>query len=168
MTVADTVAALEPLRAALFARARAEADRVRAAADHDARQVLDAARAEAEALLADARARGSADAAALDAVEVARRRRAARSVVLGAQRAAYDELRSRACAAVQVLLADPARRARLADVARGRLGDRAIVRDAPDGGVVAQTPDGRSLDASVAALVDGALEDLDLEQLWAS
>ena len=166
--VTDPVDALEPLRAALLARARAEANLVREAAEHDASQVLAAARAEAEALLADARGRGAADAAALDAVEEARRRRAARGVVLGAQRAAYDELRRRSCAAVATLLADPARRAYLADGLRGRLGDRAIVRDQPDGGVVAQTPDGRSIDASVVALVDGALAELDLEQLWAS
>jgi len=164
----DPVAALEPLRAALLARARAEADGVRAAAEDDAREVLAAARDEAEALLADARARGAADAAALDAVELARRRRAARGVVLRAQRAAYDDLRSRACAAVQMLLADPDLHAHLADAVRGGLGDRAIVRDRPDGGVVAQTPDGRSIDGSVTALVDGALAELDLEQLWAS
>lgn len=160
--------ALEPLRAALLARARAEGERVLEAAGEDGRQVLAAARDEAAALLADARTQGEADAAALLAVERAQARRAARGVVLGAQRAVYDELRRRARTAVQALLADPDRRARLADVACGRLGDHAIVRDLPDGGVAAETPDGRTIDASVDALVDGALADLDLEQLWAT
>lgn len=162
------LAALEPLRAALIARARAEAGRVRAAAAEDGRQVLAGARDEAAALVADARAQGEADAAALLAVERSHARRVARGAVLAAQRAVYDELRERARIAVRALLADPDRRARLATVVRGRLGDHAVVRDRPDGGLVAESPDGRGVDASVEALVDSALADLDLEQLWAA
>lgn len=160
--------ALEPLRAALIARARAEADRVCADAETAGRQLLAEGRDEAEALLAKARAQGETDAAAMFASEMDRARRSARGVVLAAQRAAYTELRQRALTAVRGLLADPARRARLAAVLRSQLGDQAVVREHPDGGIVAETPDGRSLDASIEKLVDSAVADLDLEQLWAA
>jgi vacuolar-type H+-ATPase subunit E/Vma4 len=160
--------ALEPLRAALIARARAEADRVCADAETAGRQLLAEARDEAEALLAKARAQGETDAAAMFASEMDRARRSARGVVLAAQRAAYNELRQRALTAVRGLLADPARRARLETVLRSQLGDQAVIHDHPDGGIVAETPDGRSLDASIEKLVDSAVADLDLEQLWAA
>lgn len=67
---------------------------------------------------------------------------------------------------MQRMLADPARRARLAAVVSRQLGDQAIVRQHPDGGLVAETPDGRVVEASIEKLVDSALADLDLEQLW--
>jgi hypothetical protein len=40
------------------------------------------------------------------------------------------------------------------------------VSDTDDGGLFAQAPDGRSIDASIGTLVDSALADLDLEPLW--
>lgn len=158
--------ALEPLRAALVARARAEADRLCADAETAGGEMLAEADDEAEALLAKARAQGETDAAAMFASEMDRARRSARGVVLAAQRAAYNELRQRAITAVRGLLADPARRARLATVLRSQLGDQAVIREHPDGGIVAETPDGRSIDASIEKLVDNAVADLDLEQLW--
>lgn len=160
--------ALEPLRAALTSRARADADQVRADAEIDGRQLLAAARDEAEALLAKARAQGEMDAAAMFASEMDRARRSARGVVLAEQRASYNELRQRALTAVRGLVADPARRARLATLLRGRLGEQAAIREHPDGGLVAETPDGRSVDASIEKLVDIAVADLNLEQLWAA
>lgn len=160
--------ALEPLRAALMSRARAVADQARADAETDGRQRLAAARDEAEALLAKARAQGEMDAEAMFESEMDRARRSARGVVLAAQRAAYNELRQRALTAVRGLVADPARRARLATLLRGQLGDQAVIREHPDGGIVAETPDGRSVDASIEKLVDIAVADLDLEQLWAA
>ncbi len=160
-------AALEPLRAALIARALAEAAEERASADEDGQRALAAAQQQADAVLADARAQGERDAAALLAAERARSHRSARGIVLGAQRAAYDELREQARAAVRDLLADPARRARLEAIARGRLGDHAVAHEQPGGGLVAETSDGRRVDASVHALVDSAVANLDLEQLWA-
>lgn len=159
--------ALEPLRAALLARARADADNQRAAAEDAGRRVVEAAQREADAALDEARSRGEADAAGLLAVERAQARRTARAVVLAAQRAAYDELCRQARAAVADLLADPDRHRRLAVTVRERLGDGAIVRDDPAGGVVAESPDGRRIDASVDALVGTAMGELDLEQLWA-
>jgi vacuolar-type H+-ATPase subunit E/Vma4 len=161
-------AALEPLRAALIARAHAEADRVCAAAEADGQRVLAAARKNAAQLLSDARAQGEADAAALLAVEAASARRAARGVLLAAQRAAYDELRQRARTSARALLDDRSRRARLTAVVRDRLGEHAVVREHPDGGLLAETPDGRRVDASIDTLVDIALAQLDLEPLWAA
>lgn len=158
--------ALQPLRAALIARARAEADLVRTEAETEGRQLLAAARDEAEALLAKARAQGAMDAAAMFTSEMDRARRSARGVVLAAQNAAYHELRQRALTAVRALVADPAGRGRLETVLRNQLGDQAVLQEHADGGIVAETPDGRSVDASVEKLVDRALADLDLEQLW--
>ena len=158
-------AALEPLRAALLSRARAEAARIEAEADADAQQVMTAAREQAAAVLARARTDGEAQAAATLATEAARSRQMARGLVLGAQRAAYDELQERARSAVRGLLADPGRRAGLAAALRSRLGDHAVLRDHPDGGLLAETDDGRSIDASIGALVDAALSGTDMEQL---
>ncbi len=151
--------ALEPLRIALLARARTDADNQRAAAEDEGRRVVEAARREADAALAEARSRGEADAAGMLTVERAQARRTARAVVLAAQHAAYDELCRQARAAVADLLADPDRHRGLAVIVRERLGDGAVVRDDPAGGVVAESPDGRRIDASVGALVTAAMSD---------
>ena len=63
----------------------------------DGQETIAGARKQADALLADARAQGETEGAALLAVDRARARRTARSVVLAAQRAAYDELHRQAC-----------------------------------------------------------------------
>lgn len=160
--------ALQPLTVALLARARADADGERAAAELEGEQALATATRRAGDLLARAQALGEADAAELLAADRAQARRAARGLVLAAERAAYDELRRRSCAAVAVLLADPERQRRLALIVRDRLGDGATVRNHPAGGVVAESPDGRRIDASVDALVDAALAGMDLGQLWAA
>ena len=160
--------ALEPLSAgALLARARAEAD---AAAGRGARPTESARsrrrRGEADALLADARTRGEAEGAELLAAEQTAARRSARAALLGAQRAAYEDLRSKAAQGVRSLLREPENRRLLAAALRHALGDVASVSDTEDGGLFAQAPDGRSIDASIGTLVDGALADLDLEGLW--
>jgi vacuolar-type H+-ATPase subunit E/Vma4 len=160
--------ALEPLRIALLARARTDADNQRAAAEDEGRRDVEAARREADAALAEARSRGESDAAGMLAVERAQARRTARAVVLAAQHAAYDDLCRHARAAVADLLADPDRHRHLAETVRERLGEGAVVRDDPAGGVVAESPDGRRIDASVDALVTAAIGELDLEQLWAA
>jgi vacuolar-type H+-ATPase subunit E/Vma4 len=158
--------ALEPLTATLLARARADADGERTTARQEGQRAVEAARDQADAVLAQARALGEADAAAMLAAERARARSAARGEVLAAQRAAFDELRDQARTAVAGLLADPVSRGRLAASMRTRLGDGATVRDHPAGGVVAESPDGRRIDACLDALLDAALAELDLEQLW--
>ena len=160
--------ALEPLRGALLARARAEADGLRAAAQADGERTVARGRGEAEALLADARMRGEAEGAELLAAEQTAARRSARAALLGAQRAAYEDLRSKAAQGVRSLLREPENRRLLAEALRHALGDVASVSDTEDGGLFAQAPDGRSIDASIGTLVDGALADLDLEGLWRS
>jgi vacuolar-type H+-ATPase subunit E/Vma4 len=160
--------ALEPLRGALLARARAEADGLRAAAQADGERTVARGRGEAEALLADARMRGEAEGAELLAAEQTAARRSARAALLGAQRAAYEDLRSKAAQGVRSLLREPENRRLLAAALRHALGDVASVSDTEDGGLFAQAPDGRSIDASIGTLVDGALADLDLEGLWRS
>ena len=160
--------ALEPLRAALLARARVDAETERAAAEDEGRRAVEAARCQADAVLAEARARGEADATGLLAVERAQARRTARGVVLAAQRAAYEDVCRAARTAVAELLADPDRRRRLSATVRDRLGEGATVRDHSAGGVMAESPDGRRIDASVDALVDAAITNLDVGQLWAA
>jgi hypothetical protein len=157
---------LAPLRTALIDRARAEAARILSSAEAEERQAMAAARDEASALMARARADGEAEAAALRAADAAGTRQQARGLVLSAEREAYDALRQQARLAVRDLLNGPGRRARLALLLRRRLGDTTTVRELPDGGLVAETDDGRSIDASVGALVDSVLRQSEVEQLW--
>lgn len=160
-------AALQPLRDALVAEANAAADTVRTAAEDEGGRGIADAQQRADAVRSDARLQGEQDAAVLLSAERAKSRRAARTIVLAAQRAAYDDLRAQARSAIQQLLADPAVRGRLEAQACTQLGADVTVRELPGGGFVAETPDGRTVDASVSALVDGALAGVDLEALWA-
>jgi hypothetical protein len=107
-------------------------------------------------MCAQARAAGRADAAGVCAAELARARRAARELVLTAQRDAYDELGRRTGDALR----DPARiavlRSALAARARAALGETAAIVDHPSGGVVGQVA-GRRVDCSIDALVEHVL-----------
>ena len=168
---ADAVAALEPVRTALLARARADGDALLASADADAETAVAAARVEAAAAVAEARAQGERDAALVRTAERARARRQARAVVLRAQRAAYDELRRRSRAAAARLRTEPGYPAlldRLTALARAELGAAAVVREHPDGGVVAEAP-GRRVDLRLATLAERAVDTLgpEVEALWA-
>ncbi|MCD0484521.1 hypothetical protein LO771_19495 [Streptacidiphilus sp. ASG 303] len=162
-------AALEPVRAALLAAARAEAAAALAAAEEDAAALLRAARAEAAALLAEARRQGGADGRAERAAALGRARRAARTAELAARRAAWEELHRLTAARVRALpaAADPAVRAGLARYARRLLGPGAEVGEAPSGGVVARAP-GRRVDLGLDALAARVLAGLGAgaEQLW--
>jgi hypothetical protein len=99
-------AALEPVRRALLDRAAADAAGTRASADDQAEALLARARAEADRLVAEARAQGAADGAVTLAASRARTRRQARAVVLAAQRRAYEELRRQARQEARRLVAD--------------------------------------------------------------
>lgn len=157
---------LTPLEDALLARARATADALLAEAWEEAARVRQEAQDEAAAVATDARARGEEDARAVLAFERSQARRAARDVVLRAQRDAHESLRRAATDAVRTMLEDPGAHAALVDLVLHRLGPGGTVTDHPDGGVVGTDPGGRTVDASVPALVASALADLDLEQLW--
>src|SRR5512145_470506 len=88
-----TTDALAPVREALLRRAREDAQRLLADADQAAAATLAAARHEAAEIRAAARAQGEADAGSVLAGERARLRRRARAMTLGAQGAAYEQLR---------------------------------------------------------------------------
>jgi F0F1-type ATP synthase membrane subunit b/b' len=157
---------LAPLRAALLARARDAADELVAAAEHQRASALSDAQREVDELLSRARDQGRADGEELLASERAAGRASDQARLLAAQRSVYESLRSRIAHEVRDLLARPGAHDRLVAALVDRLGEDVAVIDSPDGGVVARTPDGRSIDASVAALVDSSLADQDLTPLW--
>ena len=159
---------LAPLHEVLLRRAGAEAEAIRAASQEQAAALLAAAQERADEITADARRRGEEDATVLLERDRADARRAARDVVLHARADLYEELRAQACAAVAELLAETGARARLTERLRAELGAGCEVQDSPDGGLVASSPDGRRVDASVEALVATALPRMDLEGLWST
>jgi cell division septum initiation protein DivIVA len=156
------VAALAPVREALLAVARADAERTRERAAAEADAVLAAARERADAVRAAARAEGTADAAGVLAAEHARARRGARSAVLRARRETYEALRAQARAAVSGLTAEPAYadlRDRLVAEVRGRLGPQAAIRDVPGGGIAGEVCRQR-IDLSLASMSDRFVDEI--------
>jgi vacuolar-type H+-ATPase subunit E/Vma4 len=174
MSKAPTTWANDPLarvRESLLARARADAERVRADAAAEADALLEQARQQAEAILAEARERGASEGAEISAAARARARRRARGLVLASQRQAYETLRERSRDAVRALRDDPSYRRlrqRLERIARELAGASAVIVEAPDGGVVAEGS-GRRIDCSLGALADRAVDALgaEVEELWA-
>ncbi len=163
-------AELEPVRAALLAAARADAAAVLAAADEDEAATMAAARAQVADLAGAARREGAADATAMLAADRARGRREARRIELSARQEVWDQLRSRARAAVTALRDDPGYgrlRDRLAARARELAGPDAVISEPPEGGVVAVSA-GRRWDLSLPALAERAVGALgpEVEQLW--
>ncbi|ETK32837.1 V-type ATP synthase subunit E [Microbispora sp. ATCC PTA-5024] len=163
--------ALAPVADALLRQARREADEILAEAGRDAARTIDAARLTAQEMIADARAHGLAEARAQAAAVRARARRQARGVELAARREALEELRGRALTAVRGLRDDPCYPRlvkRLGELARESGGDDLVVREHPDGGVVAEGR-GRRVDCSLDALAARAVDRLgaEVERLWA-
>jgi len=153
---------LAPVRAALLARARRDAQRLLTAAVEDAAAVLDAAGDEVLRIRDQAHAEATEYVASVLASQRARARREARTIVLRAQRAAYDQLLRRAREAVRQLRDDPGYPAlldRLAAMARAELGPDATVREHAHGGVVAEAG-GRRISFTLPALADRALAEL--------
>jgi hypothetical protein len=162
--------ALSPVRAALVGEAVQQAEKIRAAASAEAEAVVAAARGQAEEILSQARVRGELDGRSAAASRRAMSRRAARGVVLAAQRDAYSELRRRVHEAVCALREDPVYprlRDRLEGLARGLAGPSATVACHPAGGVVAEGP-GTFVDCSLPRLADRAVDALGAEVtgLW--
>jgi len=152
-------AALEPVRVALLAAARAEAAEVARQAEVQSSRLREEARCAADRMIADARAAGEATATAALAVRLARSRREARRSALSAQHGLYEELRRR-CRQAAASIAGTAEyellRRRLVDRAREQLGMEADVVDSPDGGILASVGS-RRVDLSLPALADRAL-----------
>jgi len=164
---------VEPLRQAVLALARADAERIAAEAETRAGSMLAEAGAHADELVARARVQAEAAADAEAASERSRARSEARTLVLGARRAVYDELRREAHAGALALRGDPDYPAlldRLAAAAREALGEEAeVVLDPPGLGGVAARAGGRRVDLTLPTLVDRCLNDLgsELAELWA-
>ncbi|MFJ8962685.1 hypothetical protein ACIRG5_25165 [Lentzea sp. NPDC102401] len=160
--------ALAPVRTALLATARAEADRDLASAHLDADAALASARARARSILDAAAEEGRADAATLIAAEHEKARRRARAIELAAQRESYDELLQRVTAAVARAFAEPDRRDQLVTAIHVQLGPGAIVRDTPGGGLTGAVA-GRLVDFGARAVAGRAVDALgdEVRALWA-
>ena len=173
MTVAFTSAAADPLlpvREALLACARADAERLLAEVDAEGDAIIARAQAEADAIRAEARAQGEADAAAVLVAERARGRRQARAVVLAAQRESYAGLRTRVVEQVATLRGDPWYAAwcdGMREEVRSALGPDAVVSEHPEGGVLGEAS-GRRVAFTLVVLAERALDALgpDVEGLW--
>lgn len=152
--------ALDPVRAALLATARHDADQRVAQAQARAAEILAAARERAAGIICAARDAGIADAETVLATERAKSRRAARARTLQARRRAYEQLRLRSREAVVRMRDEPGYagiRATLTAVASRLLGPAAEIVEADGGGVIARAAD-RRIDLSLTALADRAVD----------
>jgi len=167
---AEADAALEPVRTALRAVARAEADEVLRDARRRRKELLADARRTADEMLTAARADGESEATAAVNARLAQSRRDARRIVLRAQRDLYDELRQRCRVAAAGLAADPGHeelRRHLAARALAQLGPEATLCDSVDGGIVASAGS-RRLDLTLPMLAEQALSrsGAEVAELW--
>ncbi len=161
---------LVPVREALLARARADAERLLAEVDAEGDAIIARAQVEAEAIRAEARAQGEADAASVLVADRARARRQGRALVLAAQREGYSGLRARVVEQAATLRGDPGYATwcdRLSEVVRAALGPDAVVRELPEGGILGEAP-GHRIAYTLVALAERALDALgpDVEGLW--
>jgi len=169
--VSDEVeTALAPVRAYLLREAEAEAGRLLAEARAQADSILRQARSGAAEMVDRARAQGEADAAPAAAAELSRGRDRARSIVLGAQREAYRDLRAQVIAAAGGLQTEPGYQhllSRLVTMATRAAGPGAAVTVQPGGGVVARSP-GVVVDCTLPRLAALAVDELgdQVRELW--
>lgn len=166
---AEQAAALAPVREYLLRAARAEADRIRGQARDQADQTLRQARRNAEQAVWRARQEGEAQAAPAAAAERAQGRERARSIVLGAQRQACEELRAQVLAAARLRDESGYERleAGLSALAAGAAGPGATVTVHRAGGVVARS--GHAVvDCSLPRLASLAVDALgdEVRELW--
>jgi vacuolar-type H+-ATPase subunit E/Vma4 len=162
--------ALAPVRAYLLSGAEAEASRILAEARAQADSIVQQARSGAAETADRARARGEADAAQAAAAERSRSRDQARSIMLGAQREAYQDLRAQVLVAAGGLQTEPGYQAllsRLVTMAMRAAGPGAAVTVQPEGGVVAQSRD-IVVDCTLRRLADLAVDQLgdQVRELW--
>ncbi len=163
--------ALEPVRIALLADARAEAARIVESARDEADAIVEHARHEADEVVQQARRRADSTATAHAARALLRAARDAQSAVMHAREAVRRELVRRLELAVARMRDDaryPALLDRLEDVARGQLGQDALIeRDPSDGGIVA-VDGSRRVDYRLPALAERVLETFGDEEaaLW--
>lgn len=163
-------ASLEPVRRAVVAAARRDAERATAGAAQEAERTRHRAVEAARRISDQARVGGRSDGDREVAGTRHRARTEARQRRLTAQRDAYLGLRARVLTRLSALqdgASYPGLREGLTARARAVLGPSAVVVDAPGGGIVATTED-RSLDLSFPALLDAVLDAMgsELEGLW--
>lgn len=161
---------LEPVRRALLDRARRDAEAMLAEANAAAADTLRNAGAEARAIRENARLLGELDAESRSRADRARAHQEARRLTLGTQRELYEELRRAALLRAANVRNDPGYPAaleRLAARARDALGPGATLSEDPSGGIVAETT-GRRVAYTVEALLDEVLasQGARLEGLW--
>ncbi len=166
----DAGVALGPVRAHMLRRASEQAGQILADARHEADAIISQGRLSAERAVSQAREAGRREAAELAAAERSRSRSDARSVLLGARREMYEELRSRVRAAVGGLRDEPGYDQlleRLTGMARQAAGPGAVLTASAAGGVVARSAD-VLVDCSLPRLADLAAEALavDVQALW--
>jgi vacuolar-type H+-ATPase subunit E/Vma4 len=167
--VTSAVDPLSPVRQALLAEARAQADALLAEADADVEEMVSAASTQAAEMRSQAREQGTADAGRYLAAERARSRREARQVVLQAQRRAWEELRRRCHEAVLILREDSSYQDRLADVVERSTqshGPDVVVEERSDGVVLENSR--RRTSYTLTDLAESALHrrGRDIEGLW--
>jgi len=162
---------LQTLRIGSLRAAEAEAERLLADAREGAGAIVAQARADADGLLDDARARAREEGRRLASARLAEARRTARGLVLEAREAALERLHERTHAAAASLRGDPGYARlleRLVDDARARLAAAdAEVLPSPAGGAVVRA-DGRQVDLTLVCEVERRLHDLGarVEALW--
>ncbi|MGR3939032.1 hypothetical protein [Streptomyces sp. BRA346] len=166
----EAVPALAPVRAELLRTARAEAREVLDRADREAEALVGEALARARVIVEEAHRQGEREGAAAARGVKAGARRGARERELAAREAAYEELRRRAFAHVRQrwdTAARPAVLDRLRKRARGLLGPDAEIAEVPGTGVVARAG-GRRVECTVDSLTARALDRLgaEIETLW--
>lgn len=166
----DALVALDPLRDALHAAAREEADEAESRAAEEVEAVLTAAQQRAEEVVADAAAQGTAGARAAAALRSARARREANELVLAEQEALRRALVDQVVRAAQGLRGEQRYAAWVDHLTRRcheALGPLATVTPSPSGGVIGELGS-RRLDLSVPVLAAAAVEAhaVEVRQLW--
>jgi hypothetical protein len=152
--------ALAPVSEALLAAAHGDACRQRDETNARCDHTMARAQAEAAQIGAQARADGTADAAAAIAIDRAQGRRDARAAVLRARRDTEQRVRVAAQAQLASIRSAPTYpdlRDRLVATVHILLGQHAQVREAAEGGVIGEVA-GRRVDFSLAGFVDRATD----------
>lgn len=172
-TSADTLGqALEPVRRALLADAKAEADRIVSAALDAADELIAEAQAEADAAVDEAHHRAQLSAQAYAGQRLAQIRSDSHRAVLDTEAQLGQRLLDEVHTAARALRGEPRYPAlldHLESLARSQLGDGAVIdRDPePDGGIVAKAGP-RRVDYRLVALADRAIDTLadEVAELW--
>lgn len=162
--------ALDPVRAALHRTTQTQARQVEDAARSEAEAILHQARRQAAEISSTAEREGAEAARAEAAGRSARVRRQARGLVLARQEALRSELRRQVLDQVRELRRDPRYPrilVRLTARADKVLGPMASVTESAKGGVTA-VAGSRRLDLSLPTLADQAIEDHagEVRRLW--